>query len=74
MKLLRLPFIAMFAYAVALVGCGQKGDLYLPEKQTPPKIVAEPTTQAETTTVTDVATEPPVDETNTAENIDETNQ
>lgn len=43
MKLFRLPLLVLFAYAFILMGCGQKGPLYLPEKQTAPKIEIEPT-------------------------------
>lgn len=42
MKLLHLPILIVLAYASVLMGCGQKGPLYLPEKQTAPVITTEP--------------------------------
>lgn len=42
MKLLRLPIVIVVTYAFVLMGCGQKGPLYLPEKQTAPVITTEP--------------------------------
>lgn len=42
MKLLRLPILIVVTYAFVLMGCGQKGPLYLPEKQTAPVITTEP--------------------------------
>lgn len=57
MKLFRLPLLILFAFAFTLMGCGQKGPLFLPEKQTVPKIEVEPTTQKADTPSQDVNTD-----------------
>lgn len=43
MKVLRLPVLTLIAYVFVLMGCGQKGPLYMPDKQTPPVITTEST-------------------------------
>lgn len=43
MKIFCLPMLILAAFMFVLLGCGQKGALYLPEKQSPPKIEAEST-------------------------------
>ncbi|QQP85944.1 lipoprotein [Entomomonas asaccharolytica] len=61
MKLLRLPIVIVVTYAFALTGCGQKGPLYLPEKQTAPLITTEPTrtnvTNSQATSETEATTQ-----------------
>lgn len=43
MKVLLLPVLALIGYVFVLMGCGQKGPLYMPDKQTPPVITTEAT-------------------------------
>lgn len=47
MRIFHLPALILFICSSLLIGCGQKGPLYLPEKQSAPKIEAEaPTSKA----------------------------
>lgn len=45
MKLFRLPVFVIIGYALVLLGCGQKGPLTLPEKQSPQVITKQDNSQ-----------------------------
>lgn len=74
MKLLRLPIVIVLTYAFILMGCGQKGPLYLPEKQSAPIISSEPTQNSGANSQTSTTTQPIDDQQTSSENTNEAAQ